>query len=74
MHDPGLHPLVRSLWAPRLLEGLAWIADTLAETGQTGREPIASEIYGKAEIAGVELSGIVDRIDRLAEGGGSIVD
>jgi ATP-dependent helicase/nuclease subunit B len=74
LDDPGLHPLMRSLWAPRLLEGLAWIADTLAANGKTGREPIASEIYGKAEIAGVELSGIADRIDRMPEGGLAIVD
>jgi ATP-dependent helicase/nuclease subunit B len=74
LSDPGLHPLMRSLWAPRLLEGLDWIADTLAEQGQTGREPLASEIYGKAEIAGVQLSGIADRIDRMADGGLAIVD
>lgn len=74
LSDPGLHPLMRSLWAPRLLEGLDWIADTLAEQGRTGREPLASEIYGKAEIAGVQLSGIADRIDRMPDGGLAIVD
>ncbi|MEO9600634.1 double-strand break repair protein AddB [Parasphingorhabdus sp.] len=74
LNDPSLHPLMRSLWAPRLLEGLAWIADTLAESVKNGREPLASEIYGTAEIAGVELSGIGDRIDRMPDGGLAIVD
>ncbi|MEH6789637.1 double-strand break repair protein AddB [Parasphingorhabdus sp.] len=72
--DPTLHPLVRSLWAPRLLEGLEWIAGTVADNRKAGREPIASEIAGKAEIAGVTLSGIADRIDRTPEGGLAIVD
>jgi len=74
LNDPGLHPLMRSLWAPRLLEGLDWIADTVAENRKAGREPLASEIYGKAEIAGVELSGIADRIDRMPDNGLAIVD
>ncbi|WP_417621592.1 double-strand break repair protein AddB [Parasphingorhabdus sp.] len=74
LNDPALHPLMRSLWAPRLLEGLTWIADTVADNRKAGREPIASEIYGKAEIAGVQLSGIADRIDRMPDGGLAIVD
>ena len=74
LNDPTLHPLMRSLWAPRLIEGLEWIAKTLDENRKAGREPAASEIYGKAEIAGVQLSGIADRIDRMPDGGLAIVD
>jgi len=74
LQDPGLHPLMRSLWAPRLLEGLDWIDDSVAKNRKADREPIASEIYGKAEIAGVDLSGIADRIDRMPGGGLAIVD
>ncbi|MDM8012083.1 MAG: double-strand break repair protein AddB [Parasphingorhabdus sp.] len=74
LQDPGLHPLMRGLWAPRLLEGLDWIAQTVAENRKAGREPLASEIYGKTEIAGVELSGIADRIDRMPDGGLAVVD
>ena len=74
LNDPTLHPLMRSLWAPRLIEGLEWIGETLAQNRRDGREPVASEIYGKAEIAGVELSGIADRIDRMLDGGLAIVD
>jgi len=74
LQDPGLHPLMRSLWAPRLLEGLDWIAETVAENRKAGREPLESEIYGKTEIAGVELSGIADRIDRMPDSGLAVVD
>ena len=74
LNDPTLHPLMRSLWAPRLIEGLEWIAETVDQNRKAGREPAASEIYGKAEIAGVELSGIADRIDRMPDGGLAIVD
>jgi ATP-dependent helicase/nuclease subunit B len=74
LNDPTLHPLMRSLWAPRLIEGLEWIAKSLDENRKAGREPAASEIYGKAEIAGVQLSGIADRIDRMPDGGLAIVD
>ena len=74
LNDPVLHPLMRSLWAPRLLEGLDWIAATVAENQKGGRHPLASEIYGKAEVAGVELSGIADRIDRMPDGRLAIVD
>ncbi|CAN0542574.1 unnamed protein product, partial [Ectocarpus sp. 8 AP-2014] len=74
LNDPTLHPLMRSLWAPRLIEGLQWIAETVAYNRTSGREPVASEIYGKAEIAGVELSGIADRIDQTPDGGLVVVD
>lgn len=74
LHDPTLHPLMRSLWAPRLIEGLEWIAETVTLNRNAGREPVASEIYGKVEIAGVELSGIADRIDRMTDGGLAVVD
>lgn len=74
LNDRSSHPLMRSLWAPRLIEGLKWIAETVSRNKKEGREPILSEKYGTAEIAGVQLSGIPDRIDRMPDGSLAIVD
>ena len=74
LNDRNSHPLMRSLWAPRLMEGLRWIAATVSENLKSGRVPVLSEQYGVSEIAGVELSGIPDRIDRLPDGSLAIVD
>ncbi|HYJ52157.1 MAG TPA: double-strand break repair protein AddB, partial [Allosphingosinicella sp.] len=68
------HPLMRALWQPRLAEAVAFIARTVEENRAGGRIPLAAEIRGKAEIAGVKLNGTADRIDRLADGGLAIVD
>ncbi|MEP3224473.1 MAG: double-strand break repair protein AddB [Parasphingorhabdus sp.] len=68
------HPLMRTLWAPRLMEGLLWVASTVAEQRAEGRLPMASEQKGSANIAGVNLFGIADRIDQLPDGGLAVVD
>lgn len=68
------HPVMRTLWAPRLREAIGWIAAKMAEEGATGRTLLAAEIDGRAEIAGVLLKGKADRIDRLPDGGLAIVD
>jgi ATP-dependent helicase/nuclease subunit B len=68
------HPLMRALWQPRLAEAVAFIARQVAENRAAGRRPLAAEIRGEAEIAGVRLSGTADRIDRMADGGLAIVD
>ena len=72
--DRSSHPLMRTLWSPRLTEGLKWIAETVAEDRKNGRKPLKSEQYGSAEIAGVHLSGIADRIDQMPDGTLGIVD
>ncbi len=74
LNDRSSHPLLRTLWSPRLMQGLLWVAETIAVDRKTGREPLKSEQYGEAEIAGVQLSGIADRIDRIPDGGLAIVD
>jgi ATP-dependent helicase/nuclease subunit B len=74
LNDRNSHPLMRTLWSPRLMEGLLWIAETVEQNMQEGREPVISEQYGKATIAGVELSGIADRIDRMPDGSLGIID
>ncbi|MEP2989060.1 MAG: double-strand break repair protein AddB [Parasphingorhabdus sp.] len=74
LNDRSSHPLLRTLWSPRLMQGLLWVAEKVATDRKTGREPLKSEQYGEAEIAGVKLSGIADRIDRMPDGGLAIVD
>jgi ATP-dependent helicase/nuclease subunit B len=68
------HPLMRALWHPRLMEAIDWIADEVARGREAGRLPVKAEAYGKRSIAGVELYGIADRLDRLGDGGLAIVD
>ncbi len=74
LNDRSSHPLMRTLWAPRLMQGLGWVAETVAQGRNEGREPQYSEIEGSIEIAGIKLSGVADRIDRLADGTLAIVD
>lgn len=69
-----IHPMLRALWAPRLLEAVDWIAGKTGDNLAVGRKPIASEEWGEAEIAGVTLFGKVDRIDELPDGTLAIVD
>jgi ATP-dependent helicase/nuclease subunit B len=68
------HPVLRIMWAPRLLEAIDWAAATVARNAEEGRRPIAAELRGTLTIAGIELDGTVDRIDRLPGGGLAIVD
>jgi ATP-dependent helicase/nuclease subunit B len=68
------HPLMRALWQPRLAEAIDFIAAEVEKNRAQGRRPLAAEIWGAIEIAGVKLGGKADRIDRMAEGGLAIVD
>jgi ATP-dependent helicase/nuclease subunit B len=68
------HPLMRALWQPRLIEAIDFIAERVAADRADGRRPLAAEVEGICEIAGVELKGVADRIDRLADGSLAIVD
>jgi ATP-dependent helicase/nuclease subunit B len=68
------HPLMRALWQPLLTQALDFMADQVEANLQDGRRPLAAEIWGSTEIAGVTLGGKFDRIDRLADGGLAIVD
>lgn len=72
--DEAIHPMLRALWSPRLLEAIAWIAEQSAKDKAEGRLPELAEEFGEAEIAGVTLYGKVDRIDRLPDGRLAIVD
>ena len=72
--DEAIHPMLRALWAPRLMEAINWIAEEATKDREGGRSPILAEQFGEAEVAGVTLFGKVDRIDRLADGKLVIVD
>ncbi len=74
LRDGAIHPMLRALWAPRLLEAIDWIAALERNNRAEGRRPLAAEAHGEAIIAGVTVHGYADRIDRLAGGGLAIVD
>jgi ATP-dependent helicase/nuclease subunit B len=68
------HPLMRALWQPRLAEAIDFIAAEVERNRAADRRPLAAEIRGTIDIAGVTLGGTADRIDRMGEGGLAIVD
>jgi ATP-dependent helicase/nuclease subunit B len=72
--NPAFHPAMRILWQPRVTNALAWIAQETLEMREAGREIISAESWGSIILAGVELSGRADRIDRDADGGLVIID
>lgn len=71
---PGIHPVMRALWKPRVLEPIAWIAEAIAGMIAEGRTILDAERDGEIEFAGVTLSGKFDRVDTLPGGGLAIVD
>ena len=72
--DQRTHPMVRALWQPRLLEAIDWLAGRLADQAARGRSVIDVERRGEMRVAGIDLSGRFDRIDRTENGGLAIVD
>jgi ATP-dependent helicase/nuclease subunit B len=74
LRDEAIHPLLRALWAPRLLEAIDWIAATERSNQAEGRRPLRAEATGETALAGVTVHGRVDRIDRLPAGGLAIID
>jgi ATP-dependent helicase/nuclease subunit B len=72
--DERTHPMTRALWQPRLMEAIDWIAGKIAENEAAGRLVLSAEGKGRIHIAGVQLSGRYDRIDRLADGGIGVID
>jgi ATP-dependent helicase/nuclease subunit B len=74
LHGEAIHPMLRALWAPRLIEAIRWIEEQVEEDRAEGRRPLKAEITGEAGIDGVTVHGKADRIDVLADGGLAIVD
>jgi ATP-dependent helicase/nuclease subunit B len=69
-----IHPMLRALWAPRLLEAIEWMAELERTNRRNGRRPLAAEISGEASFAGILVQGRADRIDRLPDGTIGIID
>lgn len=69
-----IHPMLRALWQPRLMEAIRWIAELETENRDSGRRPLKAEAEGRILIEGIEVYGKADRIDRLGERGLGIVD
>jgi ATP-dependent helicase/nuclease subunit B len=70
----GIHPLLRALWGPRLLEAIGVLAEIEASNQLEGRRPVGAEVDGEADVAGIRLIGRADRIDRLGSGELAILD
>jgi ATP-dependent helicase/nuclease subunit B len=74
LREESVHPMLRALWAPRLLEAIDWIADMERRNQAEGRMPLKAERPGETVLAGITVHGRADRIDRLPGGGLVIVD
>ncbi|MFL6829907.1 MAG: PD-(D/E)XK nuclease family protein [Sphingomicrobium sp.] len=72
--DAAIHPMLRALWAPRLLEAIDWVAAMERSNQSEGRRPLAAEATGETPLAGIVVQGRVDRIDRLPDGDLAIID
>ncbi len=72
--EKSAHPLMRSLWQPRLLAALEWIEEEVARQRGDGRIVLDTEAAGRVTIDGITLHGRADRIDRIEGGGLGIVD
>ena len=70
----AIHPMLRALWQPRLLEAIEWIAEQERANRSEGRAPIAAETRGETVLGGVTLHGRADRIDRLSDRRLAIID
>src|SRR5256885_16042220 len=74
LEGEAIHPMLRALWQPRLMEAINAIADLERRNREQGRRPLKAEIAGETDLAGVTIHGKADRIDVLANGGLAIVD
>ncbi len=70
--EMNAHPLMRALWAPRLLKALDWVEAEWARLPE--RSIAAIEAKGTMEVLGVTLKGRADRIDLLPGRELAIVD
>ena len=69
-----IHPMLRTLWQPRLMEAIRWIEAEERANRAEGRRPLKAEIRGETIIDGVTVYGRADRIDKFRGGGLAIID
>ena len=75
LRDAAIHPMLRALWAPRLLEAIDWIAQLERDNQAAGRRPLDGRGDGRGRNRRrADRHGRADRIDRMADGGLAIVD
>ncbi len=74
LDEMSAHPLMRSLWRPRLMAALAWIGEEIEKLAGEGRSVALSEAKGDMLIKGIRIHGRADRIDRLPGGKLAVVD
>lgn len=72
--EMSAHPLMRSLWQPRLVAALTWVEAEVARQRGEGRVVLDTEAKGQVTIDGITLHGRADRLDRLEGGQLGIVD
>lgn len=61
-------PLIAALWRPRVERMLDWVAETLGERRDAGWRSSYAERKGRLTVAGVELTGKADVIQRGPQG------
>ncbi|MCW1428568.1 PD-(D/E)XK nuclease family protein [Novosphingobium sp. JCM 18896] len=74
LDEMSAHPLMRTLWRPRLVAALGWIGEEIARLQAEGRTVLASERKGDMLVKGVRVHGRADRIDKLPDGRLAVVD
>jgi ATP-dependent helicase/nuclease subunit B len=74
LEGESIHPMLRALWRPRLIEAIRWVEQQELDNRASGRRPLKAEIWGETAIDGVAVYGKVDRIDQYDAGGLAIVD
>ena len=74
LSEGTIHPMLRALWAPRLLEAIDWVVELERKNRAEGRRPLVAEATGEAVLAGITVHGRADRIDQLVDGGLAIID
>lgn len=74
LDEMSAHPLMRSLWQPRLLKALEWVEEEVLRQQAMGRAVLGTEIKGGMTFDGIRVHGRADRIDRLPDGSLGIVD
>ena len=68
------NPRIRAFWWARFVDIAKWFVDIQRKRLEDGTHIIAPEIAGSMVIDGLTLKGRADRIDRLSDGGLSIID